>query len=67
MSPGAEVVRVSSHINVVRLHKTSIQYLQEEKGSGEAAAGNATEGHGGNSMSPEPSEMCAIQSACFHQ
>ena len=48
-------------------HKAGIQDLQEEKSSGEAAAGCATEGHGGNSISLEPSEMYAIQSTCFHQ
>ena len=70
VSPGAEVVRVASLCGMANsqpCHKAGIQDVQEEEGSGEAAAGSATGGHEGNSMSLELTELCAIQSACFHQ
>ena len=50
VSPGAEVVRVASlyeTANSQPCHKAGIQDIQEEEGSGEAAAGSATGGHGG--------------------
>ena len=47
--------------------QSSVQDVQEDEGSGEAAAGSVTGGQGGDSMSLKLPELCAIQSACFHQ
>ena len=48
-------------------HKPGIQDVQEEEGPGEAVAGSATGSQGGGYMSLKLPELCAIQSASFHQ
>ena len=73
VSPGSEVVRIVSCINVVRLRKADHATKQASKTSRKRKAleklqlGVQQEVTEGISMSPELTELCAIKSACFHQ
>ena len=69
VSPGAEVVRVASlyeTANSQPCHKAGSKTSRKMKALGKLQLGVRQEAKGG-SMSLKLPELCAIQSACFHQ